>query len=114
MTDLNDNVLENNLQRNNIESTSAHYINQNAVVVTPRRNQEVGSIAPKPENDEGYKGLLDDLDPELIAKIVAKVAKKLKGSRFEKDEKENKFYGQFAKRNPKTYDGKEDLAFLEE
>jgi len=57
---------------------------------------------------------LDDLDPDLMAKIVIEVTKKLKGSSSRKDEQENKFFDRVAKRNPKTYDGKEDPVLLEE
>jgi len=49
-----------------------------------------------------------------MARIVTEVTKKLKGSSFEKVEKENKFFDRVAKRNPKTYDGKEDPVVLEE
>jgi len=42
------------------------------------------------KNVKGKKGLLDDLDSELMAKIVAEVTKKLKGSGSGKDEQEKK------------------------
>jgi len=49
-----------------------------------------------------------------MAKIVAKVTRKLKGSGSGKGEKENKLLDWVSKQNPKTYDGKEDSVLLEE
>ena len=90
---------------------SAHSVNQNSLVVTPQRIPEAVSVPSNLENIKGQRGLLDDLDPELIAKIMAEVIKKLKGSG---SEKENKLFDRVMKRNPKAYDGKEDSVLLEE
>jgi len=49
-----------------------------------------------------------------MAKIIAEVTKKLKGSWSDKDEKENEFFDWVTKWNPKTYDGKEDVVLLKE
>ena len=60
------------------------------------------------------KKVLDDLDPEVLVKIVAEVTKTLKGSGSGKDEQENKFFDKVVKRNPRTYGGREDPVLLEE
>ena len=104
----------NNLPENVIEDVPAQFVNQNTPAVTPQRSQEVVCGPLNPENIEGKKGLLDDLDPELMATIVAEVTKKLKGLGSGKDEHENKFFDRVVKWNPTTYDGKEDPALLEE
>ena len=49
------------------------------------------------KNDEKKKRVLDDLDPEVLARIVAEVTKTLKGSGSRKDEQENKFFDKVAK-----------------
>ena len=43
-------------------------------------------------NVEGQKGVWDDLDHELMTKIIAEITKKLKGSWSDKDKKENEFF----------------------
>ena len=93
---------------------SAHSANRNSLVVTPQRCQEAISIPLNPDNIKGQKGLLDDLDPELMAKIVAKVTKKLKGSWSDEDKKENEFFYWATKQNPKTYYGQEAPVLLKE
>ena len=108
------NTLQNALQVNVEEDVPAHSVNQNTLAVTPQRSQEVVSRRPILESVDGKKGILDDLDLELMAKIVAEVTKKLKGLGSGKDEQENKFFDRVAKRNPKTYDGKEDPMLLKE
>ena len=54
------------------------------------------------ENVKGLKRLLDDLDPELMAKIVVQVIKKLNGSGSENVKKENKLFDHFAKTKSKN------------
>ena len=68
MTDPSDSVLENNLQRNNIESVWAYSVNQKFLVVTAQRSEKVASVPPNPGNIKGQKGLPDDLDSELMGK----------------------------------------------
>jgi len=68
------------------EDVPAHSVNQNTLARTPHRSQEAISGPPILENVEGKKGLLDDLDPKLMATIVAEVTKKLNGLGFRKDE----------------------------
>ena len=63
------------------------------------------------ENVESQKGLLDNLNHKLMAKIVAEVIRKLQGSGSGKYKKENKFFDQVTKWNPKTYDGKDDRCY---
>ena len=72
-------------------------VNENNLVVTPQRSQEAISGTPILKNIECKKGLLDDLDLELMAKIVAEVTKKLKRSGSGKDEWENKFFHRVGK-----------------
>ena len=48
------------------------------LAVAPQRSQKAISTPPNPGNVEGKKELLDDLDLELMVKIVARVTKKLK------------------------------------
>jgi len=63
-----------------------HSINKNTLLVTHQRSQEALRGTLILENVEGKKGLLDDLDPELIAKIIVNVTKKLKGLGSKNDE----------------------------
>ena len=114
MEDPNENALQNSLQANAAEDVPVQSINQKTPPVTPQRSQEVASEPLIPESVGGTKGILDDLNPELMAKIVAEVTKKLKGSESKGGKQGNKFFDRVAKRNPKTYDGKEDPMLLEE
>jgi len=49
-----------------------------------------------------------------MAKIIAKVIKKLKGPGSKEGEQDNKFFDRVAKGNQKTYDGKKDPMLPEE
>jgi len=97
MTNPNNKVLVNSLQKNGVEYIPVHSVNQNSLVVNPKRSQEIVSAPPSLENVEGQKGLVDDIDPELMAIIMAKVIKKLRGFGSEKDEKENNFFDRVVK-----------------
>jgi len=92
----------------------ANFVNQNTLDVILQRSQEIVSGPPILKNVEGKKELLDDPDPELMAKIIAEVTKKLRGLGSRKDEQENKLFDIVVKWNPRTYDGKEDPVLLEE
>ena len=85
-------ILENNLQRNNVESRLVHSVHQNSPVATLQCSLEVVSVPQNLENVEGPKGLPDDFDLKLM--VVAELTKKLKSSGFEHVEKENKFFDQ--------------------
>ena len=82
--------------------------------MTLQRSREAVSRPPILKNVDGKKGILDDVNPELMAKIVAEVTKKLKGLGYGKDEQKNKFFDRVVKQNPKAYDVKEDPVLLEE
>ena len=69
MADPNNNTLQNDLQVNVEEDVQAHSVNQNSLEVTPERSQEAVSGPQILENVEVKKGLLDDPDAELVAKM---------------------------------------------
>ena len=100
-----------NLLTNNIESPPVQSVNQNSPVGTPRRSQEPISALRDSAN---IKNLVDGLDPELMAKIMTEITKRLKEVEPEKLGSETKFFNRVAKRNPKVYEGKEDPMILEE
>ena len=100
-----------NLLTNNIESPLVQSVNQNSPIGTPRRSQEAVSA---PRDSTNIKNLVDGLDPELMAKIMTEITKRLKQVEPEKSRSEAKFFDQVAKRNPNVYEGKEDPMILEE
>ena len=114
MVDPIDDVVEGNPRGDHTNSVPAHSVNKNLLVATPQGSQEAVSIPQGLENPGGPCGLLEGLDPELLAKIVAKVTQKLKNADSKADRKGNKHFERVAKQNPKTYDGKEDPIILEE
>jgi len=101
----------NNLLINHVESPPVQSINQNSPVGTPRRSQEAVSA---PRDSANIRNLVEGLEPELMAKIMTEITKKLKEVEPEKTESETKFFDRVAKRNPKVYEGKEDPMILEE
>ena len=98
----------NNLLTNNVESPPVQSVNQNSPVETPRRSQEAVTAPRNLDNSANIKNLVDGLDPELIAKIMTEITKRLKEVEPEKPGSEPKFFNRVTKRNPKVYEGKED------
>ena len=92
MVDPNNYILENDLQRNDEESIPAHSVNQNSMIPILQRSKKAISALLNPENVENQKELLDNLEPEMMAKIVVEVTRKLQCLGFETDQKENKFF----------------------
>jgi len=66
------------------------------------------------DNSTNIKNLVDWLNPELMAKIMIEITKRLKEVEPEKPGSETKFFDWVAKRNLKVYEGKEDPMILEE
>jgi len=64
------NTSGNNLLTNNVESPLVQLVNQNSPVGTPQRSQEAVSA---PKDSTNIKNLMDGLDPELMAKIMAEI-----------------------------------------
>ena len=100
-----------NLLINHVESPPVQSVNQNSPVGTPRRSHEAVSA---PRDSANIRNLVDGLDPEIMAKIMTEITKKLKEVEPEKPGSEVKFFDRVAKRNPKVYEGKEDPMILEE
>jgi len=67
-----------------------------------------------PDNSADVKNLVDRLSPDLMAKIVTEITKRLKDVKPKKSESETEFFDCVAKRNPKVHEGKEDPTILEE
>ena len=67
-----------------------------------------------PDNFGNIRSKADGLSSDLMAKNVIEITKRLKEVEPKKLGSETKFFDRVAKRNPKVYEGKEDLMILKE